>query len=95
MEVSASQRKQPCRPREQRPSSSSAGLTDKKEDVRGLLESRMKMSVVEQEGTTPHLNRMKTTQFTCRVRKLEENLEKQQNTKGISFVPSSDTLTPT
>jgi len=62
-----------------------AGLTDKKEDVRGLLESRMKMSVVEQEGTTPRLNRMKTTQFTCRVRKLEENLEKNSKTLKVHY----------
>lgn len=52
-----------------------AGLTDKKDDVRGLLESRMKMLLVEQKGTTPRLNRMKTRQFTCRVRKLEEKLD--------------------
>lgn len=47
-----------------------AGLTDKNDDVRRL--ERKKMSVVvEQEDTTPRLNRIKTSQF-----KLEEKLEK-------------------
>lgn len=49
-----------------------ACLTDKKNDLTGLLE-RVKMSVVEQEGTSPHLNRIKTSQFRYRFRKLEEN----------------------
>ncbi len=50
-----------------------AGLTDKNNDLMGLLE-RMNLSVVEQEGTTPYLNRIKTSQFTYRFRKLEEKL---------------------
>lgn len=41
------------------------------------------MSVGEQEGTTPRLNRIKTSQFTYRFRKLEEKLEEQQHSNNM------------